>query len=179
MKSKAVAAGVRGNVELLEPLRACLSSLPDGAYGGVLHALGGHSIGEHVRHVLEFYDLFLQRRGEVICYDERKRSHAVENDRAVAIEGLDETVDQLWRMEDHADHAVSVRKKRGETEHLCTSSTSRELFHLLDHTVHHMAIIRMGLQEAAPTVVVPDVFGVAASTTHYRKKTGHHSKVLK
>ena len=47
----------------------------------------------------------------------------------------------------------------------------RELVYNIEHVVHHMAIIKIGIREAAPKVKLPHDFGIAASTIRYQETT--------
>jgi hypothetical protein len=53
-----------------------------------------------------------------------------------------------------------------------SSSYYRELYHHLDHLVHHMALIRVGLL-ALEGITVPESFGVAHATMRFR--AGQHT----
>jgi hypothetical protein len=45
----------------------------------------------------------------------------------------------------------------------------RELVYNIEHAVHHMAIIKIGVREVAPQIVLPHDFGIAASTIRYQE----------
>jgi hypothetical protein len=45
----------------------------------------------------------------------------------------------------------------------------REIAYNLEHTIHHMALIRIGLREIGD-IPVDESYGVASSTTKYRQK---------
>ena len=45
----------------------------------------------------------------------------------------------------------------------------RELTYLIEHTIHHMAIIKMAYSETYPLVKLPADFGIAYSTLKYQK----------
>jgi hypothetical protein len=45
----------------------------------------------------------------------------------------------------------------------------REIAYNLEHTIHHMALIRVGLNEVSG-IQLPDDFGVASSTVKHRKQ---------
>ena len=51
-----------------------------------------------------------------------------------------------------------------------SSTVGRELQYLLDHTIHHYAIIAIILK--AQSITVPEEFGVAPSTLKYWESTG-------
>ena len=46
----------------------------------------------------------------------------------------------------------------------------RELIYNIEHAVHHMAIMKIGIHEVAPYISLPADFGVAASTIRYKKE---------
>jgi hypothetical protein len=50
------------------------------------------------------------------------------------------------------------------------SSLARELVYLIEHTIHHLAIIKIGLNQGYPHLVLPVNLGVAPSTLLYRDK---------
>ena len=49
-----------------------------------------------------------------------------------------------------------------------TSSYYRELIYNLEHAIHHMAYIRIGV-ECLGTIILPKEFGIAPATNRYRK----------
>ena len=49
-----------------------------------------------------------------------------------------------------------------------SSSFFRELTYLIEHTIHHLAIIKIGLNEVYPAIEIPKNFGVAHSTIRYQ-----------
>ncbi len=47
----------------------------------------------------------------------------------------------------------------------------REMVYLVEHSIHHYALIRIGLQENFSDIFIPKNFGVAYSTVKYRAET--------
>src|SRR5436305_1763549 len=126
------------------------------------------TIGQHVRHVIELF-LELEKGYETgrINYDKRKRDYTIENDRNVAIELLHEIYLRLNRPDKNLLLEATYDESSNDTV-LISTNYFRELMYNLEHTVHHMALIRVGINEVS-TVLVPDDFGVASSTVKYKK----------
>lgn len=165
---------VEANLALLKQGRDLLASLGDETYSKRLHLLFSNRIGAQMRHVLEFYECFLDGAAAAhIDYDARRRDERIEVSRAAALEKIDAlmarlTSSGLWdegglvwvRME---DAPVGL----GE-EILLASSVSRELQVLMSHTVHHYALIAVALRLQGQ--VVDASFGVAPSTLRYQRE---------
>jgi hypothetical protein len=43
------------------------------------------------------------------------------------------------------------------------------LVYNIEHAVHHMAIMKIGIREVADYINLPDNFGIAVSTLRYRE----------
>ena len=56
--------------------------------------------------------------------------------------------------------------------HRVESTLDRELIYNIEHAIHHMAMIKIGLKVLAPELHLPENFGVAPSTIRYRHQTG-------
>jgi hypothetical protein len=49
------------------------------------------------------------------------------------------------------------------------SNVQRELVYLIEHSIHHFALVRIGIQENFPEIILPCDFGIAYSTIKYRE----------
>ena len=133
---------------------------------------GSSSVGAQVRHVLEFYECFLDGLDTLhIDYDARKRNLAIESSRSAALAMLRAIIRRLDRQSDGSfDTLIWVRAEGGldnEQRDWLTSSTERELQVLASHAVHHLALVAMMLRLSG--VEPGQNVGVAASTLRYRK----------
>ncbi|WP_432328481.1 hypothetical protein ACRQ5D_04370 [Mucilaginibacter sp. P25] len=130
--------------------------------------LSQSSIGQHTRHILEFFiELNKGYETGMVDYDKRVRNKAIEADKDFAVT----TIRQVEANVQKPDKQLLLQAEYGEGEaHSAQvfSNYYRELVYNLEHTVHHMALIRIGVN-AVSDVVIPDEFGVAASTLKYRK----------
>ena len=159
------------NVRWLRQALRLVERLDDSAYAASPPGLDPHRAGAHLRHILEFYQCFLDGQDlSHIDYDARRRDETIENNRDAAaaairsIIGMLETCEELrqerivWvRMEDAA--SLGVRQPFME------SSVSRELQVLSSHTIHHFALIAVTLR--AHGVQMDSDFGMAPSTLRY------------
>jgi uncharacterized damage-inducible protein DinB len=142
-----------------------LNLLPEEVYQTRLTALHNHSVGQHVRHIIEFYQCLLASpaRGRV-CYDARARDPRIEGTLAYALECAHAQVEQLTGP--LADTALWIESHTPAEAQ--ASSLARELSYLVEHTVHHLAMIKIGLDQHFPDLGLPAELGVAPSTLRYR-----------
>ncbi len=158
--------------DLFNQLHELLDQLNDLEFNTPSVALRGSTIGQHLRHTLEFF-MVLEDSVEsgVVNYDNRQHSMVLETNRELAGQAIERitavcqnwlTNRNLWLEVNYAqmdDRAVKVE-----------TNLQRELIYNIEHAVHHMAIMRVAIQEVAPHIELPATFGVAASTIRHRAK---------
>jgi uncharacterized damage-inducible protein DinB len=150
----------------LVDLAVLLEATPDLAYlsrpeGGV-----SGSVGAHVRHCLDHVRAVLDAAdGAVLSYDRRERDTAVEHNRTLGILALRQQGSRLEALVGRpADQPLDLQAQvdcNGATVEVA-SSLGRELVFVLQHTIHHKAIVALLL--AARGVTIPPRFGYAPST---------------
>jgi len=147
-----------------------LASLTDAQYTATHATLFPSGVGEHMRHIIEHYQLFLEGfTSGLVDYDARKRDTRISESRLVAIDVMERIVDDLDAM-GAPDAALEIKMAASHTPEndspLSDSTIKRELQYLQAHTIHHYALIALILriQGVEPT---PD-FGVAPSTLQHR-----------
>ena len=146
-----------------------LSQLSSQQYIQPCKTLFNNTIGQHVRHIIELFQC-LEKGYEAgtVNYEKRKRDTQIETDkemaslllldihRGLAKENKVLTLEACY--DDHINEAINI-----ETNY------HREIAYNLEHTIHHMALIRVSITEIA-NITLPDDFGVASSTIKYRKQ---------
>lgn len=154
---------------LLLQLEHVLTALSDEQFCEPVPLLSQSTIGQHIRHIIEFY-VELNKGYEIgiINYDDRKRDHSLQTCRASAIQKLREIGLALDKENAVLNIYAEYANDDGSKQQLSTNYF-RELMYNLEHTVHHMALIRVGIHTSA-RIAVPDDFGVAASTLKYRQQ---------
>lgn len=127
------------------------------------------SIGQHVRHIIELF-LCLETGYEtgVVNYEKRKRDYKMETDKEFAIQLLKDIYHRLERP--NIELVMEAEDYENTSGVVAISSNYyREVAYNLEHTIHHMALIRVGINEVS-SLVLPDEFGVAYSTIKFRKE---------
>lgn len=152
-------------LNLLLQLADLLQQLSDEAYDMPMPLLSGATIGQHYRHVLEcFQELEKGYYSGTVNYDLRKRDHRLETDRSFALRQISLT----GRALEKSDRPLGFQAAFAEEIEVNLSSTYyRELMHNLDHMVHHMALVRVGLS-SLPGIQLPEDFGIAFATLQFR-----------
>lgn len=154
-------------IQNLSDLKDFISKTNDSTFTLKNDCLEGSSIGQHVRHVLEFYICLLEGVSSgIICYDKRKRDLRLETDREFAIYIVKKITDNLPLLPIEksmllaCDFGLSIPY---EVQTLKTS-VERELAYCLEHSIHHMALIKVALYSLGLKAQVADTFGIAPST---------------
>ena len=134
--------------------------------------LSHSTIGQHLRHTIEFFSCLQQGYASgVVNYDKRTHDRLIETDRYLALNALYKF--QEFISSNQLDQPLQLEVGyQPETEETIVITTNywRELTYNIEHAVHHMAIIKIGVREAAPYVSLPTDFGVAVSTLRFKNQ---------
>lgn len=146
---------------------SALEKLEPEQYTRQSNCLFNATIGQHVRHIIElFIELEKGYAAGIVNYEKRKRDYRIETDKDFAIRLLNRIVADMLR----PDKSLLLEARyRDDSDELISMQTNyyRELAYNLEHTVHHMALIRIGINELS-LVPVEESFGIATSTIKYR-----------
>ncbi|MEZ4926191.1 MAG: hypothetical protein R3A50_07940 [Saprospiraceae bacterium] len=145
-----------------------LSQIETEDYRRQLPEFDGHSIGQHFRHILEFFQCLGNGMGEgVIDYASRERNMLYEDSPSITASAFRDFIQALEKQD--IDSAMKVKAEYGCDERPdYHSSLSRELLFVYDHAIHHLAIIRIGLTCHFSYVNMHRDLGVSPSTIKSR-----------
>lgn len=157
--------------EILTQLQDLLRQLSDTQYTAELDLLNGNSIGKHVRHIVEFFELLADGYSEgIVNYDKRVHQPLYETDIRATLQQLDALQVEINKFDGNPKVFLQVSyTDRDEDALKINSSMERELAYNIEHAIHHMAIIKIAVQTIFPTAQLPENFGVAYSTMRYRQ----------
>ena len=133
--------------------------------------LGNSTVGQHLRHTLEFFICFEQGYNKgLINYDKRSHDKLIESDKFIALNAINRINEFIQSLQTEKQLKLEVGYDISHEEFITINTTSnRELVYNIEHAVHHMAIIKIGLREMAPYVKLPSDFGIAASTIRFKE----------
>lgn len=157
--------------ENLNEIKKVLFLLTDEQYSYPSETLFGATIGQHVRHILEFYQSVLNGLDtKIVNYDNRKRNLLIETDNKYAIHVIDEINENLAL--DIVDEPYILEgnfcAEEGKETQIKTTFF-RELAYCLEHSIHHQALIKVGLLEVNCLSYIDETFGLAPATIRFRK----------
>lgn len=158
-------------IDVLSQFRGIIIQLNDVEYAAPLKVFDGASIGKHGRHIIEFFQCLMKSTtAGTVNYDARVRYLRLEEDVQYSIDVLDKITEYL--SENNFDNiGISlVSEFGGQRQIAVPTNFNRELIYLIEHSIHHFALIRIGIQENFPHIDLPDCFGVAYSTIEHLKK---------
>jgi len=149
----------------LEDTLLLLSKLNNSLYNQTIPALFNGTLGKQVRHLIELYQcLLLQRNNAVVNYDARARDILLETNIEVAKTAIQHLIVHLPNIQ--LQETLILKTMLSPSQEIPTN-VSRELLYLHDHSIHHLALIRVGIQLTQPNISIPAHLGVALSTLKY------------
>jgi uncharacterized damage-inducible protein DinB len=162
---------ISNSSSILNQLIDLIKSLSREEYTNQLKVLNGSTVGQHVRHVLEFYIEFEKGyKIGTIAYDNRIRNLEFEVNQELVIRELQNIINQLNNHNLEKD--LLLESNHGlSNKDIVKSKTScrREIVYVLDHAVHHLAIIKIAMQVAYSHIELNTNLGIAPSTLRNNK----------
>jgi 6-pyruvoyl-tetrahydropterin synthase len=157
--------------ENLTEIKKVLVQLTNEQYDHKAILLSQASIGQHVRHIVEFYQCVLFGLGtKIVNYDNRKRNLLIETNPNFAVQIIDEINENLAL--DIVDEPYILEgnfcAEEGKETQIQTT-LFRELAYCLEHSIHHQALIKVGLLELDRLNFIDETFGLAPATIRHRK----------
>jgi hypothetical protein len=151
----------------LENLAAVLAALSHEAYVARLVPTASGSIGEHVRHCLDHVSALVSADpSSCLSYDRRVRGTSIETNPLEALRSIQLLRIKIavgrWSARLHEPICVVSTVARGGETLTGMSTLARELAFVLNHTIHHQAMV--GLLASLHGCALPDGFGFAPST---------------
>jgi hypothetical protein len=157
---------------ILDQLSMAIKQMTDAEFVHPSVTLSGSSVAQHLRHTLEFFICLEQGydRG-VINYDKRAHDKMIESNKIFALEVIERIHSFVKKQTSDKELTLEANYSPGSEEIVAVNTSYfRELTYNIEHAVHHMAIIKIGIKEVASNVELPADFGVAASTMRYREQ---------
>jgi hypothetical protein len=167
---------IQSAVFTIAQLKELLPALDNERYIASLPVFSGRTVGMHVRHIIEFYQCLLLGIAKAeVDYDARKRDLQLESDTAFAIRNCEQLISDISRIHENPSLTLLTGEDLNVKKIAIPSCFHRELTYVIEHTIHHFAIIKMGCSIAFPDIIFPADFGVAFSTIKH--KASVHSNV--
>ncbi|HRC33210.1 MAG TPA: hypothetical protein PK736_07175 [Bacteroidia bacterium] len=153
----------------LTDLANVLHQIKDNDYCRPIAVFDNGSVGKHVRHILEFYKCLIiaNKNNDVICYDNRERNLLIEENVRFAIDNITEIIDDISSIEQNK--RMLLKSVYNDAEINTETTLLRELTYNIEHTVHHLALIRIGIVAECSYIKIDKTFGYADSTVQYLK----------
>ncbi len=153
---------------ILQQLEDSLIQLSDTEYCCSIDVLSEAAIGQHVRHVLDMF-ICLQDgyTTGIVNYEKRKRDITIETSKVVAINLMQQIKAALFTDNKELILEAGFDENSFELNQIPTNYF-REIAYNLEHAIHHMALIKIGIQDVSD-IKLSDGYGVASSTLKYRQ----------
>lgn len=157
---------------ILKQLSDLVGQLSDSEFTQPSPTLNHSTVGQHLRHTLEFF-ICLEQGYEkgLVNYDNRPHDKLIESDRFIALNTIARIQDFIAIHKTDTPLQLEVGYNAHNTDCVTVSTNYwRELTYNIEHAVHHMAIMKIGINDVAKHVRLPKDFGVAVSTLRYHQQ---------
>ena len=150
----------------LQSLGNLLVLLNEKQYTRKIEHLGNASIGGHTRHIIELLQCAVDGYYTgAVDYVNRTRNLLLETNTELAYATLQELIDTIRN--DDAQLKMIVEEAGYDACPEVFTTYYREIVYNTEHTIHHLALIKVALIEMKLSIVDKN-FGMAGSTIKYR-----------
>ena len=156
---------------LLDQIGGVIEQISGAEFVRPVQAFNGATIGQHFRHSLEFFQCLMNGYNQgVISYDKRNHDRNLETNKLLALAAIN----KIKLFIDHCDLNREIDLQvsydpDSDDEITVGSNIAREITYNIEHVVHHMALVKIGIKEVCATVTLPPEFGIAISTIKYHR----------
>jgi len=158
---------------ILDQIGDVIDQISDNDFVKPVAAFNSATIGQHFRHSIEFFQCLMNGYANgIVSYDKRNHDKDIETNRLLALD----VINKSKLFVEHCDTTKVLDLQvsydpQSEHEVIVASNMAREITYNIEHIVHHMALVKIGIKEVCPYVKLPIEFGIAISTIKY-----HNSK---
>jgi hypothetical protein len=154
---------------ILNQLADLVKQIHESDFAKPSEILNGSTIGQHVRHTLEFFLCFEGGyKVGIINYDKRNHDKLIETDKDLALAAVHQALRFVNSIKNNKTLILEVGYDLLKDDCIqVNTNANRELVYNIEHAVHHMAIIKIGIRQIAPYICPNKDFGIAASTLRY------------
>lgn len=162
---------------ILQQLSNLVEQIKPEDFSRPCESLSQATVGQHLRHTLEFFICFEQGNAKgVINYDKRNHDRLLETDQAIALRTIKRIAEFVENLKSDKKLQLQVSYDPANEEYFSMeTNVVRELVYNVEHAIHHMAIIKIGVREVAPYIDLPPDFGVAVSTIRHKQQTADYA----
>ena len=156
---------------ILEQVGGVIEQISDKDFVAPVQAFNNATIGQHFRHSLEFFQCLMNGyQDDEVSYDRRVHDKDLESNKILAFD----VINKIKLFIEHCDIDKTIGlhvsyDPQSNDEVVVSSNMAREITYNIEHIVHHMALVKIGIKEVCPYVVLPPEFGIAVSTIKYHK----------
>ncbi|KAA3622941.1 MAG: DinB family protein [Bacteroidetes bacterium] len=161
----------QGSTQMIHQITGLLGNISPEQYSKKLDIFKGSTLGQHFRHILDFYLVLLKYHSSgLVDYTLRERDLELETNPQYAMKTFEKVLSEVELLDEQTLLKVKadlLYVAEGERP-LIPTSIGRELMYAYEHAVHHLAIIRIGIENAFPDLEIAKEVGIAPATIKYR-----------